>query len=281
MKQIILFSIAIISMTSCVSNKKYAALEAENARLKAQAPAQEARSEAEASMLNQKLDQIRELEFQIKAMEQNEKEFRMMMEAGKITPPTPEQMRVYELQHMEELNKSMAPGEDPMMREKSDMELEFERAAFENQMVVRAMQASLKDFSDKQITYDQTGGRIAVCIASKELFEEGKTQLSDIGKSLVGRLSVSLAGGNPIYYRIAGVTNKDNPGDLTQASTRAATVMAALKNEKGSVRLPQSIGASTCENATGPTSMDCDRIELIFEQDYESIMGRLEATIMN
>ena len=169
--------------------------------------------------------------------------------------------------------------DDPMMREKGDMELEFERTAFENQVIVRSMQASLKDFNKNQVSYDVSGGRAVVCIANKELFEAGKNELSDIGKSLIRRLAVSLEGSNPVYYRIAGVTEKANKASLDQASERASSVLDQLGAEQGSVRMPISVGASSCENAAGTTGIGCDRIELIFEQNYENIMGRLEATM--
>jgi len=273
--------IASIALTGCVSQKKYAELQAENERLKAEAPAAQARNEAEAVEIAAKLDQIRQLEMQVKTLTENEKEIHKMIEAGKLPQPTAEQMRMYEMEKMKELAPPPAPGEDPMMHEqqRSDLSIQFEQTAFEYRMVTKAMQASLKGYTSEQLDYDPNGGRSVVCIANKELFEAGSTELSDIGKALVGKMAVSLRGQAPLYYRIVGVTDGDAPADLAKANQRANAVYAQLKKEGAQVRMPISVGSSSCKNAAGNTKMKCDRVEIIFEQNYEPIMGQVEGML--
>ncbi len=275
MKHLLTLLIASMVLTGCVSQKKYAELQAENDRLSAMAPATDAKAKLEASEVKKHMDQIQQLRIQVETLEQNEKQFRMMMESGEMPQPTSEQMRMYELQHMEELQKSAGPGNDPMMNERSEFQNQFEQGEFQNRLVVEALKATLAEYNQNQVSYDFGGGRSVICINNAELFEAGKAELSEMGKGLVARLAVALQGNTPLFYHINAVTN----ADMNQAADRAGAVYAQLAKEKGNVRMPLTFGSSACENAAGVTKMPCDRIEISLEQNYELIMGQVREVI--
>ncbi|MEQ9187165.1 MAG: hypothetical protein RLP15_05470 [Cryomorphaceae bacterium] len=275
MKHIFILLTTALVITSCVPQKKFAALQAENARLIAMAPAAEAKAKLEASEVLKQQEEIQQLKAQVQALAEAEKQYRSMMEAGEMPQPTPEQMRMQELKYAESMNKPIDPENGPMEHERSELQRQYEQAEFQQRMVIQAMRATLSDYKATQVSYDIGGGRSVVCISAKELFEPGKAELSEMGKGLVSRIAIALEGSAPLHYTINAITE----GDMNKAADQAGAVYAQLAKEKGNVRMPKSIGAVPCDKAAGITKISCDRIELSLEQDYELIMGQVNTAL--
>jgi chemotaxis protein MotB len=272
------FAIAASSLLlyGCVSQKKYAELEAENDRLQSAVPVLDARQSAEARMIQELQTKVQQQSIELQEMHRNQKEYSRMMEAGNMPQPTQEQLRMYEMKQAEAMHASMEAGMDPMNPRQSEVEMDFQRQSFENRLAFEALKSALSNYNAKQVQLSQRGGGAVMSIAIKECFEPGSSELSDLGKSLMTKIGVALEGNSPLFYRVLVVTEK---GDHKNANAQAAAIYASLAGQKGKVRLPQSVGSASCDVMRAFSTMTCDRIDFVFEQDYASLMPRLEESL--
>jgi len=276
MYRIIYLAIPALLLSSCVPQKKYAALKAENESLQSSMQAntsvQRAKNE-EIDMAHQEIQQMhQQVEQQETKMREMEELLSMMNEEGKA--PDPEQLRIMEERRIQEREM------ERMKMEQSGQNMELENALGQNLMQLRfqksALKSALSAYTGSKVEIIENPSMIIVSVKNSMLFTEGTSNISASGETFLNRFSGALSTKNDLGFSIDGISGGSNADDLMSAGTKA-NALAAKLNAFGSVKKSfDAVTARACEDSKSGKVTSCDRTEFVFEIDYESVINAMQ-----
>jgi chemotaxis protein MotB len=272
MKYILYVSLAAITLSSCVSNKKYAELESEVERLKSTELALSSVSDrASAPMDPEENPEILALRRMVEDAHQEMGMLKAEMEVRNMNEMTPEQQRMWEEE------KSRMHHEEMLNRDSQNEVKKSEEAfgATESRLGLthRAATGALSKYESGEVIVDKMGSFIVITVKDKTLFSTDKQSISASGETFVNRFSpvLEMARGSKIY--IQGISeNLDGRSDAFAKALVLDMKLGSLSTYKTYDAL---IGAQTCDNAKSKRQSGCDKVEIIIEGDYDEAMNLL------
>jgi flagellar motor protein MotB len=269
MKNLLTLTILILSLSGCVSKKKYAALESEVERLRIAEPIQKATEQTEQLLIEDMKQQVQQLQDQLASSNRTLEKFQMLEDATSIPQPTPEQMEAYRLQH----DQDMQERENRMIKE--DQESALTAYYIDKSMDLRVIEAgceqAIDGYKPEQVQLTLEPGQLDVSIANDELFDENKKALNANGISLLNKLAVAINGRNQVPFYIV-VTDEERSLSIE----RGLAIQDFLGSLEVSSNAPKGTGVTSCREAIGVDSKDCDRTVLRFRPDYNEVIEYID-----
>ncbi|GEM_PF-5921698 len=253
------------SLISCVSKKKYAALEAELNTAKTRTEIAEVNKTSEVKTAEEYESAMADMQEEMNDMF-NRMELAMQSyeaASGKPFDPTNAQQIMEEHQREQE-DPSAGEAAVPMMNElhKQETRMRFTKQAFEK---------VVKNYPASQMKLVQKGGRLVISISKDILFSGDEVELSPSGETAVNRLAAAFKVQNDFRVLVMGVSD----GEKTAAqATRAFNLAKAIEMREevlGRNLLPS---ATTCAESYGDFK-SCDRFDIVLEQNYEAAVNTL------
>lgn len=256
--------------SACVSQKQYAALQAENERLQTAGPVKAAMSSEEAAIVEEMKAALRLKEQEILEVQRTMEKHKMLEEAASLPQPTPEQMEMYRIQN----EKAILESESALVSKA--YENDFRQAFMSKEMEYRILHSGLKkaleEYPNNQVNIIKTPGQLLISIAPEALFDENKSSLSGNGTSILNKVIATLKGEQVEDYEVIAVMldQKENP--KAKSLERGQEVYAYLKANSNEKSAPKGMLLSVCELVNEGASKDCDHIFLRIRQDYEELV---------
>lgn len=270
MNRFIIISLSALALTACVSQQKYAELQAEVERLRLAEPIKKATASEEQVQIEDMQSQLQTLRAQLNDAMRGMEKFEMLQAAGSIPQPTPEQMEAYRLKYDQDMQQR---EQDMTKREQEDELFSF---YFDRQMDLKVLEAgmekAIEGYSKDQVKLVRKPSELEVIISNDELFDDKKKNLNSNGVSLLNKLSVAINGKVVVPYNIVMPDNNDQ----TLSNDRGLSILTFLNDLELTTNEAQGVIATNCTVALGEGSKNCDKSVLRFRTDYSELIKNIE-----
>ena len=262
MKNFTLVLTIAIAMTSCVSNKKYAELEAENTRLKAIESAVASINQAsERSVMlpsHGELDEMKDLRTQLHFANSEIERLNnklSLLDQGELSPEQAALLHQQEMsRHEEEMMKANQQGFS-----KSD-----ELIAMDFRKIAKAKTAAQAVFADdNQVTITQTNTGLVISAANDHLFGSDQNSVSASGETFLNRFVAVLEVSKGLDLSVVGVISQASK--KLEAASRASELDKKLLNNPTYKTFGASIESVDCDHSYSGSKAKCDRIEFVLQ----------------
>lgn len=273
MKYLTLFIASSLLLSSCVSSKKYSELQDRLEQYESAGAVAEVTKKDQKMQIDASQAQIQEMEAEMQALRDKMADVESQQAVNAYANMTPEQLAMAERKMMEDRHAR----EMQMHQEASNSE--FEQSVSINNRQLQAMETALTGalsyYSEPDVSIIDKGSKVIVVVSDKLLFSEDKSRLSAQGETFMNRLYSALKEQNDRPFNIYGITGATQDENLDLASSKAMLVAKNL-NAKGGLKQMEAVGAQACNMSNSARNSACDRIEIVFEYDYDQILEKAQ-----
>lgn len=270
MKKLIYFTGLIVLVTSCVSKKQYAELEAQLAQQESKQVTVEAMKKAQAASSASQQTVISDMQMEVDQLKQLIGELNAQIESQNIPPLTPEQMQQREEERIQEREFKM------MQMQQQQMNSEAAKMMEDSDMAMRMTRAALDGVAEQydagQMMVEPVGSRLVVTIKDDALFTGDKESLSNAGETLLKRITPALEVAEGLDLMVVGISPDGSAEALSEAATKTNTLADQWNGNAAFDKLGPVIGTRDCKNAFSKRQTNCDKLELVFSHNYENVM---------
>lgn len=263
----------VLFTTSCVSKKKYAALEAQIEQQQSAQAAVQAIKAAKAAESDAQESIITDLNQQLEDMHRMVEELNEQMRSANLPPPTPEQIQQREQQRLLEHEMEMVK-----MNEENDQSA-TNRVLTKNENTMRltyqAAQGALSAYSEPQVVIERVNSRLIITLKDESVLSDGKSELSVPGETLINRLVPILSVAEGLELAIVGITDTKTEEGRQKAAQKAGAIANRLRKEAAFSELKTITATQHCSEAYSGRKTGCDRVELVFSYNYDEVMSAL------
>jgi flagellar motor protein MotB len=260
-----------VAMTSCVSNKKYAELEAENTRLKAlEAAVSSINKESERPFPEPEANLIHDEELKVLRKESHFLHGEIerlnakvnLLDQGDLSPEQSALLQQQEMsRHEEEIMKANQQGFS-----KSD-----DLIAIEFRKISKARTAAQAVFADdNQVTITQTNTGLVISATNDHMFGSDQNSISASGETFLNRFTAVLEVSKGLDLSVVGVSAQSSK--KAEASSRAAELDKKLLNNSTYKTFGASIESVDCDHSYSGSKSKCDRVEFVFQPDLDEAL---------
>ncbi len=269
MKYFTLFVATTLLFTSCVSSKKYSDLQSKLEQYESSGAIAETTDKDQKMQIHGAQAQIQEMELEIRSLIEKMSEIESQQEAIQFSDMNPEQLAMPERKMMEDRhNREMNMHEQESNQEFDQM---MNVNARQLQSLKTTLTGALSYYAEPQVSILDKGSRIMVLVSDKLLFNEDKSRLTAQGETFMNRLYSALKEQDDRPFKIYGMTGATQDDDLDLASAKAMMVAKNL-NAKGGLKQMVAAGAQACNMSGSGRNSACDRVEFIFEYNFDQII---------
>lgn len=270
MNKLLPFILITVSLTSCVSKKKYAALEAELEQSRSlESVNQSLQSRLKANEEGQRIE-MEEMRKQLAEAHKAMKELAMQQQVRERSALTPEEQATMERerqrQHeLEMLDRHKNPGNP-------ELDGVVTKSQIDVRMLKSALDGALESYDTPKVIVEQLGSRLVVTVQDNVLFSSDKSGISASGETFISRLSSALKIENELQYSIIGISDGTSKQERAEALKKSEVLAEKLNALPEISKKAPLIGTQDCDHSFSERKTSCDRVELVFEPNYEKIM---------
>lgn len=279
MNKVLILAVIALASVSCVSKKKYAEMQAEVERMKTLEGVNtslQSRMEAmEVEQQNQMKDLMRQLEEAHRMVKEKDLELHAKDASG-LTPE--ERLRVDEERRRLHETQLLEMHQKPPVNQQLDAILA--KGESEARVLKSALDAALENYEPSKASVEKLGSRVVVSIQDNALFLEGNEQVSAGGETLLNRMSAAMKVRNDLRISIVGIAADESSEARSEAMKKAGILTERMVSAMPEVAAKAPLtGSKDCNHSYSGRITGCERLEIVFEPDYEAIIDTMRMPV--
>lgn len=268
------FLILILSSTSCVSKKKYAALKAENESLHSVENSLEAlnaarKTDADAMRAREELHrgELDELKRQVKILES---------QLGNAASPfpRPEQLEQIERERIQEHEQKMLQSMSGQGG--SQMEVKLNQMESAMRITENSLKGTMSSYGYGTVNVERIGKYLVVSVKNELLYSADGSKLTASGETFINRFLPSLKTADGLTLSIIGVADTDESAARMAAQQKSNTLYAALNKNLDFAKCDAITSVLACEKSLGGKKNHCSRTDIVFDYDNDALIDSMK-----
>lgn len=268
------FLILMLSSTSCVSKKKYAALQAENESLHSVENSLEAlnaarKTDADAMRDREELHrgEVDELKRQVKILEAQ-----LGGSSGLVIRP--EHLEQIERERVQEHERRMLqsmPGQGA-----SAMEVKLNQMESAMRITENSLKGTMNSYGYGTVDVERIGKYLVVSVKNELLYTADGSKLTASGETFINRFLPSLKTAEGLTLSIIGVSETDESAARLSAQQKSNTLYAALNKNVDFAKFDAITSVLACEKSLGGKKNQCSRTDIVFDYDNDALIDSMK-----
>lgn len=268
-KNIAIVSLVIIALNSCVSKKKYAELEREIETIKTKNAVETVNQQNRFKTIEEYERVFEEMETELNQTQMKLEQVMVSYEAAGGAPIDQESI---ERIRSEQEEKQMQNQEQEQNEELMKKLLVQDRNM---RYCKQALEKAIQNYSGSEMKLVQKNGLLILSINRSILFQNGETELSATGVTALNRIGPGLKSADDMRINVMAISangeSKENSEIHNRQAFQIANSLREMAELKGKKILPSQV---ECADAYGSQS-NCDRFDIVIEQNYEEAINTL------
>jgi chemotaxis protein MotB len=272
MKTALSIAFASLLLTSCVSSKKYSALESEVEQLRTSQnilSALQNQANPERDGVMQEDPRVDDLSMQLKDAHNEIRQLNEQIKAANMPPLSMEQLGMLDQERMQQHELDM------MKMHQESQGTESREAIAKNETQLKnantAATIAMEPYKNGEVLVELKGSKMIITVKDNALFSSDKSSISASGQTFINRFLPVLEVSRGLTLYIVGISDNDE-GKLS-ASNKAAVLDKDLLKSSTYKSFDAMIGAQICENAASGRKTNCDKVEIIIETNNEEALN--------
>jgi chemotaxis protein MotB len=268
------FLILMLSSTSCVSKKKYAALKAENESLHSVENSLEAlnaarKTDADAMRAREELHrgELDELKRQVKILE-------AQLGGGSNLVIRPEHLEQIERERVQEHERRMLQSMSG--HEASAMDVKLNQMESAMRITENSLKGTMSSYGYGTVNVERIGKYLVVSVKNELLYSADGTKLTASGETFINRFLPSLKTAEGLTLSIIGVAESDDSAARLAAQQKSNTLYAALNKNIDFAKCDAITSVLACEKSLGGKKNQCSRTDIVFDYDNDALIDSMK-----
>lgn len=260
----------VAALTSCVSAKKYAALEQEVERLQASEEVLDALRNQRPAPTDEPNPEIEGLQEALKNAHLEIKALTMRIDQEEIAPLPPEQMMRLEEERIRKEEMAMMQEREQAGNKRSSQLLNDNAGKL--RMATTAADAAMSKYEAPKVVVDKEQFQIIISVSDEVLFSGDGESISASGETFISRLMPVLEVSRGMQLFVLGIAN----GNVTAESMKKANLLhQALSKESTYRTFDAMVGSLNCDNSISGRKTNCDKVEIVLRVDNDEALQLL------
>lgn len=279
MNKVLLLAVIALATVSCVSKKKYAEMKAEVERMKTLESVNTSLQSRMEAMEMEQQNQVKDLRRQLEEAHTMVKEKDMELHAKGVSDLSPEQrLQLEDERRRRHETQLLEMHQKPPVNQQLDAILA--KGESEARMLKSALDAAFENYQPSKASVEKLGSRVVVSIQDDALFLEGNGQVSAGGETLLNRMAAALKVRNDLHIAVVGIAADESNEARSEAMKKSGILWERMVTIMPEVAAKSPlVGAKDCTHSFSGRITGCERLEIVFEPDYEAIIDTMRMPV--